>query len=289
MKKVASILTVAALAVSITTSANAQASGDVSVWGMGVITSHGKDESDRCDPNGEFCANVLGWGASASVHTKFSDSYSVSADLFYEFHGDTNADSGDRNDHASYGHLGVHLINESNPNMPWGGFMFLASGANLADDDSAGPVLGFGAEIMVSDFVIQGGGMWLLDRSNAEDTLENMAFIGVSHDWQMGNGVLKTGVMLGTGDFEEDTPQYDKGNWGQLSVFYEAPLGNGNMNWFAGYQLDYVDGFGGGNLDKALFHAVKIGITIPLGNGGGSKFKTPNFRAPLTAAGEMNS
>lgn len=293
MKKIVTTLAGAAMIAALSTGANAQASGEASIWGMGVFTSHGVDEGGACgDPGnlsfqGEFCDDVLGGGASLSFYAPLTGNLSVSGDLFFETHGDTHELPAEQDDDAAYGHIGFHLTNESNPDMPWGGFTFVAGGENLADNDKAGPVLGLGGEVMISGFAIQAGGMWLVD-SSSNDTMENMAFVGVSKEFAIWNGKMTTGAIVGNGDFQDASNSYAKGNWGQLSVFYEAPLGSGKLNWFTGYQLDYVDGFGGGDLDRALFHSVKIGITIPFGSGAGP-FKTPNFRAPVTSSGELNS
>ncbi len=273
----------------IATGANAEgARGELSAWGMGVVVANAYDGGGDCSVGEtEFCSDVLGWGAAASAYVPLNGNMSMSTDLFYEYHGESNSQSGSRDEDATYGHLGSHLTNESNPDMPWGGFAFMTSGSNHANGDSAGPVLGFGGEVKVSDYVIQVGGMWLVGDKGRDAGVEDMGFIGVSRDWQMAKGVLKTGFVLGNGDFESSNDTYNKGTWGQFNVFYEAPLGNGNMNWFVGYQGDYVHVYQTFGHDQASFHALKVGITIPLGGGAGA-FKTPNFRAPITNADEMS-
>ena len=284
------LVTAVSVGLSATPSISQEIGGEFSVWGMGVIPTGYVSDGDGCDDGSEsVCAAVLGWGGSGAVYVPLGQDKSLSFDGMYEFHFETALDVDDRDDSPIYGSVGVHLTDETNPDMPWGGFVFLASGSNNSDNGTAGPVAGLGAEAMVSGFTVQAGGMFLLQTdNNADDTLENLYFVGLSKEFALGNGNLTAGAMYGFGDFDEDSDPGDEdpGTWYQVSLDYIAPFGNNGMNWYAGYQGDFLS-VDDGAIESAMFHSVKIGINIPIGGGAGP-FRTPNFRVPLVNAGEFN-
>lgn len=268
-----------------------QIGGEFSLWGMGVIPTHGIDDSSACDAGGtEFCSGLVGgYGGQASVYVPLGDTWSFSGDMLTEFHTETNSNANNRDEPAVYTAIGLHFVNESNPDLIWGGFVFGANGSNHADNDVSGPVIGAGVEAELASFKFQVGGLMIVDPNDAvDDAIGDMIFVGVGRDFAFANGVISAGAMYGFGDFDEDRngDSNDAGTWAQISLDYEAPLGNTGMNWTAGYQGDFVSVGEPSDVEEAMFHSVKLGISIPFGAGAGP-FSTPNFRAPITNAGEM--
>ncbi len=259
--------------------------GEFSLWGQGVIPTNGHDGGNYCDTGAhEFCDNALGFGSYAGVQIALNSGWLMIGDLTFDYHGET--DSGTSIDEpAVYGALGVHFVND-NGAMPWGVFGLLAAGHSLEEDDPFGPTAGIGFEMRKGNHFGQIGaltGLW----DDADEVVDSLFFIRGGGEYAFGSGVLNASAAIGGGDFDGFNSNNDQGTWAQLAVGYEAGLTE-NINWFAGYQADYVHVQRTvGGWDQALFHTLKLGITIPIG-GGDMTFNTPNFRAPLVSADEMN-
>lgn len=284
------LTTVAAISL-ISTSAYAQASninGEVSAWGQGVLPTFGLEVNEDCAITGdpELCTNAFGYGVDANINYALGSNLLASVDILHENHGSTNVFEPDNT--ASYLSYGVHLTRTTNPDMPWGAFVFGASvSSQNADSDDAGPFIGAGAEIMLSGYTIQAGGLFHQGDLTATDTLENLYFVGVERGFQLGQGKLTVGGMIGFGDHNESATTDAPGSWVQANIEYRAPLGSSNLEWFVGYQGDFVYVDETGDVDQGLLNSVKLGISMPFGRGAGP-FATPNFRAPLTNAGHLN-
>lgn len=282
-------LGILATVLALTGSAHAEVGAELSFWGMGVFTSNGThDGTSSCSAGvNAFCDDVFGYGGAASVYFPLGKGISFSADILHESHADTNDGPSAGNGQAQYSSLGLHLTRDANPNMPWGGFIFTAIGESNTENDTFGPVFGFGGEIMLAGFQVQTGRIGLLENRDVSDNMDHFYYVGVAREFDIWNGALTAGAIYGQGDFDAG-PDDDQGKWVNISLTYEAPLGQSKMNWFVGYEADYMrvdQEFAG--TDKAIFHALKAGITIPLGAGKGP-FQTPNFRAPLVNADAMN-
>ncbi|MCI2400299.1 hypothetical protein [Aliiroseovarius subalbicans] len=255
------------------------ATGEVSLWLQGNVPSFTLDDGSACDAGGtEFCAFTGGVGGYAAAEVGLANGWTLLGDLTLDFH--IESDTGTRDEHALYGGVGIHMIDTSAPTT-WGMFGVLGFGDAASDNDSAPLFLGLGAEALLNDVWVQGGG--LLSVSDQGDGIENLLFVRAGKDFALANGSLSTSAALGIGDFEEGSG-VDRGQWVQLSVRYDAPLTD-NINWFTAYQGDLVNVV---NNDRTLMHTVQLGISIPLGGGTTTPFSTPNFRAPITYAGEFN-
>lgn len=119
-----------------------------------------------------------------------------------------------------------------------------------------------------------------------QDGIEDLSYINAGHRWAFGQGELSVNLALGAGDFEESLDE-DRGEWVQAGLRYEAPLGK-RFKWFTEYQGDFVKVGRTYETNKVIFHTVKFGLSIPLGQASNAPFRTPNFRAPIANAGEMN-
>lgn len=263
-------------------------SGEVSAMAQYVITADGRDGgTSDCSggSGGDFCDNAAGIGGYLGYYIPTSNGWAIYSDVTLDIHHNTAQSLGSsENEYAVYSGLGIHLIDGSSDN-PWGIFGVIANGKSNAEDDPAGIVLGVGAEKRFGDSYIQGGHL-VLDEDDDSDTLNDLTFVKAGHGFVFGNAVLDTSLAYGQGDFDEG-PNDDEGKWVQLAIKYQAPI-NDSLSWFVGYQGDYVKVDRGSDYDKATFHSIQLGVTMPFGAGAKSPFKTPNFRAPLVNADEMN-
>lgn len=284
------ILAAAILLATATSGVQAQgASGEFSLGAQGVFVTSDKDSSSNSHM-GEDVGGVVGY---AGVFAPLQGGSGIYGDLTFDYHGSTaDNDTGDDEDHAMYGAIGLHYVfDAANPNT-WGIFGLVAGGNSNAEDDPAGPVWGLGAEKRFGDVYLQGGYMEHFGTNDSTDTLEDMWFARVGGERKFANGMLSGSLALGFGDFDEDSgggSNDDDGEWVQISLTYDAPLGNSGINWYAGYQGDWVsvDECCGIQTEEGFFHSVQLGIKIPFG-GNKTPFKTPNFRVPLTNAGHLN-
>ena len=266
-------------------------SGELSLWAGATIPTNATDDGGLCDAGGpnveEYCDNSLALGGYAGALVPLSSGAAFYGDLRFEWYQEQNTESSARDDHGALGVIGLHYISAGED--PWGVFGFAGGGHNHADSDSAGPIGGLGVEKAFGNFYLQAGGLVGLDGEDAEDTLEDLYFIGGGSTHQMGNGRIETSLMIGQGDFDEDVDD-DEGDWGQIGVTYFAPIGDSGVEWFAGYRGDYLyvdkDVNTGERRDRVFHQTLAVGINIPLG-GAKSPFKTPNFTVPVVNAGEM--
>jgi hypothetical protein len=295
--KIKSLLKIssAVLSLAVVTSVSARAAdvappspqtvGELSAWGQWVIPSNGRDDGNSCSNGGsEFCGDVWGVGGYAGFAFPMGADWALLIDGTLDYHEETNDVAADRDHNPLYGGLGAHLLSQ-NSSTPWGVFGVATSAfQNNADEDGSGLILGGGAEMRFTQFYLQGGALFFADDDDDSDidTLDNLFFARVGGEHEIGPGMLEGSLAVGFGDFDEDSDDKENGEWVQLAVQYEAPLLE-SVNWFAGYQGDWVRV----DEEQAFFHAVKLGITIPIG-GGNLPFSTPNFRAPVVNAGEMN-
>lgn len=261
--------------------------GSLSVWGQGVLTTNGRDDGLSCDNGGtEFCADVLGYGASANLHLPLAAGWSVITDGLFDYHDETNSISSRRNDDALYYSFGLHLVNDEGA-APWGLFALIASGENHANESDLGTLLGVGFEIQLSAFFIQSGLLTYVGSDViSDDTLDNVYFIRGGTRLRLADGLLTTSAAVGIGDSDQTVFEYNPGSWVQFAAQYERPITQ-NINWFIGYQGDYVWVRDSNETEEVVFHAIKAGLKIPFGNYE-VPFDTPNFRAPAVNAGEMN-
>ncbi len=255
-------------------------------YGFALDPSGAIDDGVSCGAGArEFCGDVIGWGGYAGITLDGPAGGSVYADLRFEIHDETNSVEALGDEHGRFISLGLHWIDETNPSRPWGVFGVLAGGTPNASISSFGPTLGLGAEIELGGYQVQGGALVFAGEST-DDVLSDLLFLGVGREYDLGTGVLDWGLMLGTGDFNNSGPTKD-GDWVQFEVTYRHRLGTGPYSILAGYQYDFIDVPDPVIPNEAGFHTVKLGISRTFGGGKG-RFETPNFRAPLTTAGDLN-
>jgi hypothetical protein len=270
-------------------SAQAQSfSGTAEAWAQWVGVTNALDDGYSCDAGGyEFCSNTYGGGAYLGGLAEFANGTSFYLDLTYDQHQESNNIPENRDDSARYAGIGAHFI-FGPEEAPWGVFATYIEASNHADSDVAVPLRGLGVEKSWGPGFVQAGYMHRRDLSAtvSEDGITYLGYLAGGYTWTLGEGELALNAALGTGDFDERGSR-DKGEWVQAGLRYEAPL-SGRATWFVGYQGDFVRVEETGNNEQALFHAVKAGISIPFGGSKKSPFRTPNFRAPITNAGEMN-
>lgn len=265
--------------------------GEISVWGQGVFPTNGLDDGDPCGGGGtEFCGNVWGAGGYAGVQIPVLEGWSLIGDVTLDYHDETNSNSGSRDDDATYAGLGLHIVNDGGA-MPWGVFGIVAGGSNHADSNEYSTVWGFGAEVRRDNLFAQGG--YLFNTEDRDSTIDSLYFVRAGGEYAFANGMIEGSAAFGWGDFDGSAGgggDDDDGTWVQLALQYEAPIANTGVNWFVGYQGDWVhvdETCCGGDVERAFFHTAKVGLKVPFG-GRNLPFKTPNFRAPLTNADEMN-
>ncbi len=147
------VLTGAAILAASVSSAQAEMGGEFSFWGMGVIPSGstaGSMTGTACTSGGnsQLCSSVFGYGAAANVYVPVSQNLSFSFDLLHESHKhtDSNFDSATQPAlaAASYTSFGVHMVNETNADMPWGGFAFVTNSTFNGSNDPNLPHVGGG-------------------------------------------------------------------------------------------------------------------------------------------------
>lgn len=265
--------------------------GELSVWGQGVLPTNGLDDGDSCNAGGtEFCGNVLGAGGYAGIEFPVLNGWSLIGDVTFDYHEETNSDPDDRDRAATYAALGAHLVNNSGP-VSWGVFGLVAGGDRHAETGNYNTVWGFGAEARRDNLFAQGG--YLFNTEDKDGTIDSLYFVRGGGEYEFANGMIEASALLGWGDFDGSSgggSDDDESWWTQLALQYEAPIVQTGMNWFVGYQGDWLhvdERCCGGDLEHVFLHTVKVGLTIPLG-GGALSFKTPNFRAPLSNADELN-
>lgn len=272
-------------------------SGELSIWLQGVIpTGTSNDEepdafdAPSCSDEGssDFCAGVLGLGGYAGVSVPVGNTMSVIADLTIDAHSETDAEASVRADHAFYGAIGVHLVHDAGDTQ-WGVFGIAAGGMNNEDDDAIGPVFGGGGEVRWHNIFAQAGVLHYFPTDiEGDDTIETLYFGRAGGELDLGPGMIEASLAVGGGDFDESREENDSALWVQVAAEYEMPI-TGYINGFVGYQGDYVrvDDSSADAIDQTFLHTVRAGLTVPFG-AEGLAFKTPNFRAPLSSAGELN-
>ncbi|WIY24488.1 hypothetical protein [Parasedimentitalea psychrophila] len=275
---------------SFSTGATAQSfSAETEFWLQQVIPSGAKDDGVSCANGGtELCSTASGGGVYAGGLVTFENDHQIYLDFTYDEHGETHSTPSSRNDNARYHGFGLHYSLGSEQ-APWGLFATWADANNHADDEHGGPLFGIGAEKAWGNTFVQGGYMHMagdgLDPDH--DGIEDMAYMNIGHSHALFNGLLVGNLAAGFGDFEESS-DHDDGEWLQLGLRYQQPISD-NWGWFIGYQGDFVR-VGREFIDEqATFHSVLFGLNLSFGNKSRSRFKTPNFRAPIVNAGELNS
>ncbi len=258
---------------------------ELSIWGQGVVPVDGLDDGEPCSGLGsEFCAGVFGGGASFAIELPFGARWSVIGDGLYDYHEETDENSNDRKFPAAFRSFGVHVVKETEA-ISWGAFGVALAARNHADRENTGLILGGGTEVRFDRVFAQAGGLFFVDEGgNIYDTIEDLYFLRAGGDLPIGPGLFEASAAVGIGDFDEDE-QVSDGLWVQATAEYRAPL-IGDLNWFLGYQGDFVRLREPGETEQALFHTIKVGLSYAFG--GGITFQTPNFRAPIVNAGEMN-
>lgn len=272
-------------------------SGEFSLWAQGVLPTNTLSDGFECsDPptDTEFCSGVFGFGGYAGVSVPVSDSWSLLGDLTIDTHWQTSEDR-DADENPFYGGVGLHLVNDAGATK-WGVFGLAAGGMNNEDDESVGTVFGGGGEVRWNNVFAQAGIVHYFPTDvSGDDTIETLYFGRVGGELDLGPGMLEASFAIGGGDFEESRDDNDPALWVQAAAEYEMPLTD-YINAFVGYQGDFVrvddstgevDPFDNSGINRSFFHTIRGGIVIPFG-GEPLPFKTPNLRAPLTSAGEMN-
>lgn len=259
------------------------------IYVQGVGFSNVLDDNDTCGAGGgeEYCATVGGFGAYFGGLARLDGGAGLFADATIDVHAQSDS-GGDVEEPAIYGGVGLHYIS-AGPD-PWGVFGMAAAARGHGDADSSGPALGVGVEKRFGNTYFQFGHLATLNNIVDGDEysgFKNSTFLAAGADFNVGSGVLSVGGILSENEQHEDGDGDFNFDWWQLSLDYYAPLGNGNLNWFAGLQIDSADDNNADTEhDRAIATAVKVGIEIPIG-GAKSPFKTPNFRAPMSYSPEM--
>ncbi len=262
--------------------------GEIAGWGSVVTPTNTSINGNDCDSGAtEYCATVFGVGGYAGAQYAFSPNWSVIVDGTIDYHEETNSNSANRDDPAIYGAVGAHLVTEYGP-YDVGVFGTLIGHGNHAQPGGSS-VAGFGAEVRRDNLFFQGGALFGLQ--NDDDELDNMFFVRGGGEYEVGPGVIEASAAYGWGDFEGPSGggnNDDPSDWVQWAVQYEAPIPNTRVNWFAGYQGDFVRVDEGPNaIERTILHTFMLGVKIKL-NDKRLPFKTPNFRAPVTNADEFN-
>ena len=264
--------------------------GEIAGWASVVAPTNGLDGGDSCGAGGgtEFCATVFGGGAYGGVQFAVTPGWSVIVDGTFDYHDETNSSSGSRNDDAVYGALGVHLVTDYGPyDVGVFGTAIWAS-AHATSDEIRG-MYGAGAEVRRDNIFLQGGA--LFSTIVEDENIDHMFFIRGGGEYEVGPGVIEASAAYGFGDFDGSNgggDERDDSDWVQWAIQYEAPIPNTRANWFAGYQGDFVRvNEPSDDLERAIFHTFMLGVKVKL-NGNRLPFKTPNFRAPIVNADEMN-
>lgn len=261
--------------------------GETSLWIQGVKATNGIDDGSRCNAGGtEFCASAPGFGAYGGTLFALPNGAQLYGDLTFDFHRETDSDSTSRSHPARYAGLGLHYLFEMAGN-PSGAFLTTMIADNHADSDKSGVLLGAGLETMWNDYYVQAGYAHTITPTSSSniDGPEDFFFAKAGRTFDFAGGELEASLMVGSGDFEDGNP-VAPGDFLQIGLRYTAPLGNTKLNWFAGYQGDYVSS-SGGSFEQVFLHTAQIGIEMTFG-GQRSPFKTPNFRAVMSNAGEIN-
>lgn len=283
MKSFASLLLAASVLSPVTGMA---ADGTLGLYAMSVRATGSVDDGLACGASsGEFCGDVRGIGAYAGFQRPVGAGRSVYLDFWAEWHEETHSDKTLRNEEGTYGAFGLHFIDETDADRPWGLFGLLAFGDSNADPASYGPVLGLGGEFEIAGYQVQGGGLFQVGNKD-EGVLENLGFVGVGRQYDLGASSLDWGLILGHGDFNTG-PGAQEGDWVQVSLNYTRAMGSSGFEIYAGYQFDYIDIPDPSIPNETELHTLKLGISKSFG-AGPARFKTPNFRAPLTSAGDLN-
>ena len=261
--------------------------GEIAGWASVVTPSN---ELQACSASRtEYCATVFGGGAYAGVQFALTPDWSVIVDGTFDYHEESNSDSAEQDDPAIYGAVGAHLVTEYGL-YDVGLFGTLIGHGNHAAFGGSS-VAGFGAEVRRGSIFLQGGALFGLQGD--DDELDNMYFVRGGGEYEVGPGVIEASAAYGWGDFEGASgggANDDESDWVQWAVQYEAPIPNTRVNWFAGYQGDFVsvdERPEGNTLEQAILHTFMLGVKIKL-NDKRLPFKTPNFRAPVTNADEFN-
>ncbi|WP_158980330.1 hypothetical protein [Parasedimentitalea maritima] len=264
-------------------------SAETDIWLQKVNPAGAMDDGESCDSGGtELCASASGGGVYAGGLVSFENGNQLYLDFTYDEHGETHSNPSSRNDNARYHGYGLHY-SLGNPKSPWGIFATWANANNNADDEHGGPLFGFGAEKAWGNTFVQAGYMHMADDGldPDHDGIEDMTYMNIGHSRPLFKGLLTGNLAAGFGDFEESS-DHDDGEWIQFGLRYQQPISE-RLDWFIGYQGDFVR-VGRTLIDEqATFHSVYFGLSLSFGNKTRSRFKTPNFRAPIVNAGEMNS
>jgi hypothetical protein len=263
-----------------------QIRGQVSIWGQGLLHSHVLDDDIGCGAEEDFCEDVLGFGAFGSFQLPLASNVSAIADLTVDYHDESDED-GSHDQPALYVGSGLHLVYE-NGDMPLGIFGVLAKGKNNADSDDIGVIGGAGVEIGYYGGFAQAGFLTHITDEAKVDTIDQLYFLRIGAGFDLSHGRINGSVAGGTGDFDDDADEDIPSLWLQFAAEYEAPLGDSGLNWFVGYQGDFLQMGESGDVDQALMHTGIIGLRAPFG-AGAPLFSTPNFRGPIAYSGELNN
>ncbi len=276
-------------------------SGEASAWAQFVQptnTDRGGDDCEGDSPSDEYCTGVAGAGLYAGALIALPSGGLVYADLNIDGHlASTDDDPARASENARYAGLGLHYIIDDGTD-PWGVYATVVRANNHVDtDDTSGVMAGLGAEKYWGTYYVQGG--FMLNTADGADTddigdddidgMVNFAYLRTGSEWALANGTVDGSLAAGRGKatgLDEDAATM---NWVQLAVTYSAPIDDTDLEWFVGYQGDYVDGVEADNtgFEGTMLNSLQAGITINFGDRQ-SPFKTPNFRAPVSNAGELN-
>ncbi|MEN0001157.1 MAG: hypothetical protein AAF940_09750 [Pseudomonadota bacterium] len=274
-------------------------SGELSAWVQGILTTNREDLSAgssvaaECEPNtlSDLCGETLGVGIYAALFAPVGD-FTIIGDLTIDIHGTTNSDEPDDNLSGHYGAVGLHTLYGQGPTQ-YGGFGVFGAGTTLdqspqSDEDGA-LFAGGGLQVVHNNYFVQAGAVFGLF-PDSEVNLDNLFFVRAGGAFEVGPGVFEASGAFGFGDFDGDDgdpPQRDDSYWVQATAEYSAPLVD-KIDWFARYQGDFLQtSDSNGSRERVLIHTVALGITVPFG-GGRAPVSTPNFRAPIVAADELN-
>ncbi|WP_421851527.1 hypothetical protein [Oricola sp.] len=278
-------------------------SGNISVWGAGVIPSgYQNEDEDTCDPTDdgidEFCESDFGFGSDARVHYDFGNGYAVQLETLLDYHLELD-DDGDDERHAIHGAVAGHLIHRSGE-IALGAFAGLTGTAHLDDDDRSVHGL-IGAEAaMFSGANTFFGQVGLATPITREDAVDNLFFgrAGMRH-FLSPNRRLEGAVAVGYSD--DSDPGLDETEdllWWQFTANYEQKFDDNPFSWFVGYQGDYLDNdLPEIDADESVWvHTVLAGFRMTFGetdtlqqqdNYGARTFDLTNLRAPLSYPDEL--
>ena len=277
-----------------------QMSGNISVWGAGVIPSGYSNEFEpACTDFGpsQFCEGDFGFGSDARVYYEFDNGYGFQLESLFDYHLELDDNDSSDDEHAVHAAVAGHLIRRSG-NMAYGAFLGLSGTGHLDQDErSVHGIAGLEAAMMQGNNTFFGQ-IGYAGAIAGEDQVENLIFgrAGARHFFSP-NQRLEGSIAAGfsseaeSGDSEELT-------WVQFAANYEQKFDDNPFSWFVGYQGDYLDvpdPFASGD-ESVWVHTVLAGFRMTFGatdtlqqqdNYGARTFDLTNLRAPLSYPDEL--